>query len=49
MTTREGEGATPPQYLTTREVAELLRVKERKVYDLAAAGEIPHRRITGKL
>lgn len=39
----------PPQYLTTKEVAELLRVKERKVYDLAAAGEIPHRRITGKL
>ena len=39
----------PPLYMTTREVAELLRVKERKVYDLAAAGEIPHRRITGKL
>lgn len=38
-----------PQYLTTREVANLLRVKERKVYDLAAADEIPHRRITGKL
>ena len=36
-------------YLTTREVADLLRVKERKVYDLAAADEIPHRRITGKL
>jgi putative molybdopterin biosynthesis protein len=38
-----------PDYLTTREVADLLRVKERKVYDLAAADEIPHRRITGKL
>mgnify|MGYP003652046767 FL=1 len=38
-----------PSYLTTKEVAELLRVKERKVYDLAGAGEIPHRRITGKL
>ena len=38
-----------PQYFTTREVAELLRVRERKVYDLAAAGEIPHRKITGKL
>ncbi|MGF1502312.1 MAG: substrate-binding domain-containing protein [Paracoccaceae bacterium] len=45
-----GPGAMgPPAYLTTREVADLLRVKERKVYDLAAAGEIPHRRITGKL
>lgn len=39
----------PPLYLTTREVAAMLRVKERKIYDLAAAGEIPHRRITGKL
>ncbi|MEM9147134.1 MAG: helix-turn-helix transcriptional regulator [Pseudomonadota bacterium] len=38
-----------PDFLTTREVAGLLRVKERKVYDLAAAGEIPHRRLTGKL
>ena len=38
-----------PTFLTTREVAELLRVKERKVYDLAAAGEIPCRRVTGKL
>ena len=39
----------PPTYLTTKEVAKLLRVKERKVYDLAAAGVIPCRRITGKL
>ncbi len=39
----------PPLHMTTREVAALLRVKERKVYELAAAGEIPHRRITGKL
>lgn len=38
-----------PQYLTTREVAELLRVKERKVYEMAAAEEIPCRRVTGKL
>lgn len=38
-----------PRFLTTKEVAELLRVKERKVYDLVAAEEIPHRRITGKL
>ncbi|QDY69547.1 helix-turn-helix transcriptional regulator [Qingshengfaniella alkalisoli] len=38
-----------PRFLTTKEVANLLRVKERKVYDLAAADEIPHRRVTGKL
>ena len=38
-----------PQFLTTREVAELLRMRERRVYDLAAAGEIPCRRVTGRL
>lgn len=36
-------------FLTTKEVAQLLRVKERKIYDMAAASQIPHRRITGKL
>ncbi len=40
---------TEPQFLTTKELADILRVKERKVYDLASAGEIPCRRITGKL
>ena len=45
----EDDPETSPRYLTTKEVAALLRVRERKVYDLAAAGEIPHRRITGKL
>lgn len=38
-----------PKFLTTREVAELLRIKERKVYELAAHGEIPVSRATGKL
>ncbi|HUF86274.1 MAG TPA: helix-turn-helix transcriptional regulator [Thermohalobaculum sp.] len=38
-----------PEYLTTREVAALLRVRERKVYELAARGAIPCRRLTGKL
>jgi putative molybdopterin biosynthesis protein len=41
--------STTTQFLTTKEVADLLRVKERKIYDLAGAGEIPHRRITGRL
>jgi excisionase family DNA binding protein len=36
-------------FLTTRELAELLRVKERKVYELASAGELPCSRATGKL
>jgi excisionase family DNA binding protein len=37
------------EYLTTRELAELLRIKERKVYDLASSGDIPCTRATGKL
>jgi len=37
------------ELLTTREVAALLRIKERKVYDLVASGGIPCVRVTGKL
>lgn len=36
-------------FLTVRELAELLRIKERKVYDLAASGTVPCSRATGKL
>ncbi|MFC4670124.1 substrate-binding domain-containing protein [Seohaeicola nanhaiensis] len=38
-----------PDYLTTRELAELLRLGERKVYDLASNGEVPCVRAVGKL
>lgn len=38
-----------PDYLTTRELADLLRIGERKVYDLAANGEVPCVRALGKL
>ena len=38
-----------PDFLTTKEVAALLRVRERRVYELAAAGDIPCRRAIGKL
>jgi excisionase family DNA binding protein len=38
-----------PDYYSTRELAALLKVKERKIYDLAAAGAIPVFRVTGKL
>lgn len=34
--------------MTTKEVADYLRIKERKVYDLVAEGEIPFTRATGK-
>jgi len=37
------------EFLTTRELAELLRVKERKIYELVASGSLPVRRVTGKL
>jgi excisionase family DNA binding protein len=43
------DSPTAPAFLTTREVAEMLRVRERKVYEMAAEGEIPCRRVTGKL
>lgn len=36
-------------FLTTREVADLLRVKERKIYELVAARAIPVSRVTGKM
>ncbi len=38
-----------PEYFTTRELAALLRVKERKVYDLVSEKALPVRRVTGKL
>ncbi|HUT50174.1 MAG TPA: helix-turn-helix transcriptional regulator [Alphaproteobacteria bacterium] len=37
-----------PELMTTKEVAEYLRIKERKVYDLVRTGEIPCSRVTGK-
>jgi len=37
------------KYLTVRELAEFLHLKERKIYALAAEGKIPCSRATGKL
>jgi excisionase family DNA binding protein len=37
------------EYLTVKELAVLLRLKERKIYDLAASGAVPCSRATGKL
>ena len=37
------------RFLTTREVADLLRVRERKVYELVAEQAIPVSRVTGKM
>lgn len=43
------QGSVDGPFLTARELAELLRIKERKVYDLAAKGQVPVSRATGKL
>ncbi len=37
------------EFLTTRELAAMLRVKERKIYEMAGDGTLPVRRVTGKL
>ncbi|MFP7570168.1 substrate-binding domain-containing protein [Marivita sp. S2033] len=37
------------RYLTVPELAALLRIKERKVYDLASSGAVPCSKVTGKL
>jgi putative molybdopterin biosynthesis protein len=38
----------PKELMTTREVAEYLRIKERKVYELVSARRIPCSRVAGK-
>ena len=47
--TDKQESCPLSEFLTTKEVAHLLRLKERKVYDLASRGEIPCVKATGKL
>ena len=37
------------EFLTTADLAELLHLKERKIYELAASGKVPCSRATGKL
>ena len=37
------------ELLTTSEIAEYLRLKERKIYDLVSSGDIPHVRVSGKI
>lgn len=37
------------QLMSTKEVADYLRLKERKIYDMVAQEEIPHSRVSGKL
>lgn len=43
-----GSLARVHDYLTTREVADYLRIKERRIYELVRQREIPCTRVTGK-
>jgi len=44
----DAPAAPAPDLLTTKEVADYLRVKERRVYELVRQGAIPCTRVTGK-
>ena len=48
---RKADPSTSPlsAMMDTREVAEYLRLKERRIYDLVRANALPHVRATGKL
>ena len=46
---KKQRGERMSEFFTTHELAALLRVKERKVYDLVAKEMLPFRRVTGKL
>ncbi|NNE22106.1 MAG: helix-turn-helix transcriptional regulator [Rhizobiales bacterium] len=37
------------ELLTTKEIADFLRLKERKIYDLVSSDDIPHVRVSGKI
>ena len=49
MDRRPPRSPEPRALLNVRELAEWLRLKERKVYDLVARGEIPHTRAGAKI
>ncbi len=42
------EACSVPEMMTTREVADYLRVKERKIYELIRQEQIPCARVSGK-
>ena len=48
ITDSEKTAATNPPFLTVPELAKLLHINEKKIYQLAGDGEIPGTKITGK-
>ena len=45
---QETGGAYAQEFMTTKEVATYLRIKERRLYELVKQGEIPCTKVTGK-
>ena len=45
---RVPDQASPPRFLSVKQVAEYLQINEKKVYALASEGRIPGTKITGK-
>ena len=43
-TNRESVNQTRPKFLTVKELAELLRIKTRTVYEMVSQGRIPYRK-----
>ncbi|HEY9501530.1 MAG TPA: helix-turn-helix domain-containing protein [Pyrinomonadaceae bacterium] len=43
-TNRESTNEAPPRFLSVKEVAELLRIKTRTIYEMVSQGRIPYRK-----
>jgi excisionase family DNA binding protein len=43
-TDRESTAETQPKFLNVKELAELLRIKTRTVYEMVSQGRIPYRK-----
>jgi len=41
---KDRTGLTRPRFLDVKELAEMLRLKRRTIYDMVSQGRIPHRK-----
>ena len=44
MTKNGGSTNAPPRFLSVKELAELLRIKTRTIYEMVSQGRIPYRK-----
>lgn len=44
-TNRTGSNEVRPKFLNVKEIAELLRIKTRTVYEMVSQGRIPYRKV----